>query len=132
MSEGGSDFRAQAGKAVRSVRSVFDDGVGMTPYIGAMREAVNDYVLGTASTVQTDLSGRVKTLRHFAGSNWQLAAPYLRSVQEMGEKHPGVLLGATVVCVGVPSLLIGKRAAVLNSVLAASGGAGAMYLAKRQ
>ena len=35
----------------------------------------------------------------------------------MANKHPSVVLGATLVCVGGPSLLISKRAAVLNSLV---------------
>ena len=115
-------LRVRAGATVRSMSSIFENGVGLAPLIGAVREAVNDNVIGNAEALQTGLTSRVRSIARAGSANVELIKPQIRSFQDMANKHPGVVLGATLVCVGGPSLLISKRAAVLNSLCAAAGG----------
>ena len=124
-------LRVRAGATVRSMNSIFENGVGLAPVIGTVREAINDNVIGNAEALQTGLTSRVRSVARAGSANFEVIKPQIRSLQEMANKHPSMLLGATLVCVGAPSLLISKRAAVLNSLCAVAGGYGALLMSKR-
>ena len=115
---------------VRGVSSIYDEGIGLAPAVGAVREALNSG-LSSAHSVQSDLSGTFKSLGHTATANWHLLRGQLGNATQLGERHPELLIGGAAVAVGVPSLLFGVRTAVVNTTVCLGAAATGLYVAKR-
>ena len=54
---------------VRSMSSIFENGVGLAPLIGAAREAVNDTVIGNVEALQMGLTSRVRSIARAGSAN---------------------------------------------------------------